>query len=265
MSRRSRHDSSEDDLDRIAGAAAVFIVLVVVGLIAKYGQQILTYGTIAIVVMVAVLVGLWLWKRNNKSAALNLDDEKILYMLRGMSPARFEQEVANMFTALGYSAEVVGGANDGGIDVVAHKDGKKFYIQCKKFMTREVTPHDVRDFLGAITNIKNPADKGYFITTNKFTLAAEKTGEQNPRIELIDANRLVEYYKMAFGKKIPIPEPPPLPVPVEQSPRTYPRCGGPSPSRPHTRANMRDTSSGAARTTPKCTYLENIQEAVAAH
>jgi restriction system protein len=65
-----------------------------------------------------------------------------------MSPTKFEQEIAEMFRALGYKAEVVGGANDGGIDVVAYKDDKKFYIQCKKFMTREVTPHDVRDFLG---------------------------------------------------------------------------------------------------------------------
>jgi topoisomerase-like DNA binding C4 zinc finger protein len=185
MSRRSRHDSSEDDLDRIAGAAAVFIVLGVMGLIAKYGQQILTYGTIAIVVMVAVLVGLWLWKRNNKSAALNFDDEKILYMLRGMSP--------------------------------------------------------------------------------KFTLAAEKTGEQNPRIELIDANRLVEYYKMAFGKKIPIPEPPPLPVPVEQGPRTCPRCGGTLALKTAHKGEYAGHQFWGCTNYPKCTYLENIQEKVATH
>ena len=47
------------------------------------------------------------------------------------------------------------------IDVVAHKDGNKYYIQCKKFMTREVTPHDVRDFLGAITNVNNPLTKDF--------------------------------------------------------------------------------------------------------
>lgn len=96
--------------------------------------------------------------------ALDWDDDKILRMLKGGTPAQFEREIADMFRALGYDTEVVGGANDGGIDVVAHKDGKKYYIQCKKFMTREVTPHDVRDFLGAIINVNNPADKGFFIT-----------------------------------------------------------------------------------------------------
>src|ERR1700694_4565075 len=96
------------------------------------------------------------------------------YMLKGMAPAQFEIAIANMLNNLGFSAQAVGGANDGGIDVVAHKDGKKYYIQCKKFMTREVTPHDVRDFLGAITNVNNPADRGYFVTTGGFTLRAKE-------------------------------------------------------------------------------------------
>jgi hypothetical protein len=132
-------------------------------------------------------------------------------------------------------------------------------------MTREVTPHDVRDFLGAITNIQNPADKAYFITTNKFTLAAEKTGEQNPRIELIDANRLVEYYKMAFGKKVPISEPPPLPVPVEQGPRTCPRCGGTVALKTAHKGEHAGHQFWGCTNYPKCTYLENIQEKVATH
>src|SRR5437879_1509235 len=107
-----------------------------------------------------------------------------------------------MFDALGYDAEVVGGANDGGIDVVAHKNGKKYFIQCKKFITREVTPHDVRDFLGAITNVNNPADQGFFVTTGGFTLMAKEAAKGNPRIELIDGLRLIEYYKMAHVKNV---------------------------------------------------------------
>jgi len=82
-------------------------------------------------------------------------------MLKGMSPKQFEAEVAKMFEALGYRTEVVGGANDHGIDVRAYRDGKTYFIQCKKFMTREVTPHDVRDFLGAITNENDPAEKDF--------------------------------------------------------------------------------------------------------
>jgi restriction system protein len=118
------------------------------------------------------------------------------------------------------------------IDVVAHQDGKKYHIQCKKFMTREVTPYDVRDFLGAITNVNNPADQGFFVTTGGFTLMAKEAAKGNPRIELIDGLRLVEYYKMAQRGNLPDEKPvDKLPSVSEVSPsgtksRTCPRCGG---------------------------------------
>src|SRR3989442_12463439 len=146
-------------------------------------------------------------------------------MLKGMSPSQFEGETAKMFDALGYKTEVVGGANDGGIDVIAYKDGKKYFIQCKKFMTREVTPHDVRDFLGAITNVNNPADQGFFVTTGGFTLMAKGAANGNPRIELIDGLKLLEYYKKTFGKTTPER---PIVAAVVENPgtKTCPRCGG---------------------------------------
>jgi restriction system protein len=177
--------------------------------------------------------------------------------------------MANMFIALGFSAEQVGGTNDGGVDVTAHKDGKKYYIQCKKFMTREVTPRDVRDFLGAITNINSPAEKGYFVTTNKFTLAAEKAAEANPRIELIDATRLVEYYKMAFGKNVPVPELKPelpaVPAPAEPNSRTCPRCGDSLVLRTAHKGEHAGHHFWGCANFPKCKYLENIAQETFAH
>ncbi len=166
-----------------------------------------------------------------------------------------------------YDAEAIGGANDGGIDVVARKDGKKYYIQCKKFMTREVTPHDVRDFLGAITNVNNPAEKGYFITTNKFTLAAECAAEGNPRIELIDGLRLIEYYKMAHGQNMPEENPVDARPRVNdvsrqtQSPRTCPRCRGELVLRTAKHGERAGKQfwgcSNFAKT--DCTFTENVQ------
>jgi ssDNA-binding Zn-finger/Zn-ribbon topoisomerase 1 len=62
---------------------------------------------------------------------------------------------------------------------------------------------------------------------------ATKAAEGNPRIELIDGNRLIEYYKMARGNKAAEPPahvlprtPATTPALVEQQPRTCPRCGG---------------------------------------
>jgi HJR/Mrr/RecB family endonuclease len=198
--RRYRRYKRDDDLERsIAG----ILTLGLLGLVWYFWtnkEQVLLYGAIVVAILVGGYVIYYLFIKRKKQFDLSFNDDQILFMLKGMSPAQFEQTVAEMFERLGYKAEVIGGANDGGIDVIARKDGKKYFIQCKKFMTREVTPHDVRDFLGAITNINNPADKGYFVTTGIFTLMAEKAAEGNPRIELIDGTKLVEYYKFSYGK-----------------------------------------------------------------
>lgn len=73
-----------------------------------------------------------------------------------------------------------------------------YYIinfQCKKFISREVTVGAIRDFYGALAN-KLANGKGYFVTTNKFTLEAQKFAEDKP-IELIDGFRLIDYVKLA--------------------------------------------------------------------
>lgn len=126
-------------------------------------------------------------------------DRDLLQWLQGMKPTEFEDYIANLFSRLGYKTQAVGKAYDGGIDVVAEKDGIKHYIQCKKFITSQVGVHDVRDFYGALAD-KLTKGKGYFITTNKFTLEAEKFAEDKP-IELIDGHKLIEYINLAKKEK----------------------------------------------------------------
>jgi predicted RNA-binding Zn-ribbon protein involved in translation (DUF1610 family) len=119
-----------------------------------------------------------------------LDDQQLLAMLRGMSPSEFEEFVAKVFAALGYETELNGGSGDGGIDIIMKKNGRNFVVQCKKFITRKVNPHDVRDFYGAMGD-RHIDGKGFFVTTNIFTLEAEQFAEGKP-MELIDGTRLVE-------------------------------------------------------------------------
>ncbi len=201
MSRRYRRrrngfeDTILDFLEPLIG----ILVLGLIGWIFIHPKEAELYGIIGLAI-IAVALTLYFVLRKRRKVSFDFNDEEVLYMLKGMPPQQFEEKIADMFNALGYRTEVTGGANDGGVDVIAHKDGKKYYIQCKKFITREVTPHDVRDFLGAVTNVNDPAEKGFFVTTGNFTIMAEKAAEGNPRIELIDGVRLVEYYKLAYGK-----------------------------------------------------------------
>lgn len=122
-------------------------------------------------------------------------DEDLLRWLRGMRPDEFEDYIANLFNRLGYKAEKVGGSHDGGVDVIIKKDGETGYIQCKKFITSEVSVGAVRDFYGAFVG-KFSTGKGYFITTNKFTLEAMNFAEDKP-IELVDHFKLIKYIRMA--------------------------------------------------------------------
>jgi len=114
--------------------------------------------------------------------------------LQQLTPTQFEEYIAALFQSLGYEANVTGGRGDGGVDVEAVKDGHVHYIQCKKYISSKVPVSAVRDFYGAIAD-RVDGGKGYFITTNVFTLDAEKFAEDKP-IELIDKFKLMEYMQM---------------------------------------------------------------------
>ncbi len=137
--------------------------------------------------------------RFNKGEKWRSDRDKLTWV-RGLSPKEFEDYIAELFNRLGYRAHAIGGPNDGGIDVIAEKDGRKHYIQCKKyFKARKVELREVRDFYGALAD-KLANGKGYFITTSKFTLPAEQFADDKP-IELIDGIRLLEYIKLVKPKE----------------------------------------------------------------
>jgi len=121
-------------------------------------------------------------------------DRELLWMLRGMRPDEFEDYIADLFSRMGYKTETTGGAYDEGVDIIAEKDGIEHYIQCKKYFGKhEVGVGEIRDFYGAIAD-HLASGKGYFITTNKFTLEAERFAEDKP-IELVDSFKLIDYIK----------------------------------------------------------------------
>jgi restriction system protein len=156
-----------------------------------------------------------------------------------MHPSEFENYIAGLFSKLGYKTEVVGGGYDEGIDVIAEKDGIKHYIQCKKFINREVSVGAMRDFYGAIADHLTRG-KGYFITTNKFTLEAERFAEDKP-IELIDSFRLIEYIRLAEKRD-------------KKDSKVCPKCGVELVEKEGKYGKFLGCSNY-----PKCQYTENIK------
>lgn len=165
--------------------------------------------------------------------------KKKIHDLQYLTPTQFENYIEELFRSLGYKTKTVGGRGDGGIDVEAEKDGIVHYIQCKKFITRQVPVGAVRDFYGAIAD-KIDGGKGYFITTNVFTLDAEKFAEDKP-IELIDKFKLMEYMSMA---NVSLPD---------ASPTLCPKCGSELVSRKGKYGPFMGCSGY-----PKCDYTEKL-------
>jgi restriction system protein len=133
-------------------------------------------------------------KSSRKAGNEWFSDKDFLQELKRMNPSDFEEYTAELFRKLGYKAKAVGHSHDGGIDVIAEKDGIPHYIQCKRY-NHKVPVKEIRDFYGVIAG-KIAKGTGYFVTTDSFTLEAEKFAEDKP-IELIDGYKLVEYDKMA--------------------------------------------------------------------
>ncbi len=119
-----------------------------------------------------------------------------LAQLGTLTPEGFEEFVAEVFEAMGYTVDRVGGSGDEGADLRVAKKGLRGVVQCKYFSRGVVGSPELQKFLGTVHHTKS--HKGFFVTTRTFTLAAEKFVADHP-IELIDGPRLVELVHDAMG------------------------------------------------------------------
>lgn len=119
-----------------------------------------------------------------------------LAQLATLTPEGFEEFVGELFEALGYDVERVGGTGDEGADLRVRRNGLLAIVQCKYHRQGVVGSPELQKFLGTIHHTRS--HKGFFVTTRTFSLAAEKFVAEHP-IELIDGPRLVELVQEALG------------------------------------------------------------------
>ena len=102
---------------------------------------------------------------------------------------QFEKIVALLFDAEGFVVECYGGANaDGGIDMVASRDGVTFGVQCKHWKTWRVGIKEARAFVGALHDRR--IKHGFLITLEGYTHAAATFARRN-NIELMSETALL--------------------------------------------------------------------------
>lgn len=136
-------------------------------------------------------------ERDERQRGLARRADLKLAQLKGLTPEEFEEFVAEVFEALGYHVERVGGSGDDGADLLIRREALRAVVQCKYHQGKAVVGSpELQKFLGTVHHTN--CHKGYFVTTGTFTLSAERFSGSNP-IELIDGPGLVELVQQALG------------------------------------------------------------------
>lgn len=124
--------------------------------------------------------------------------QDLIQHIHAVTPEYFEQIVADIFTTLGFSTEVTGGADDKGVDVIArYSDGLDFapiYIQVKHYCgTMKVTPNEIQKLAGAV--LLHGGLQGVLVTCGAFAHPVPEYLQGLPgarNIALVDQHHLVE-------------------------------------------------------------------------
>ena len=112
-----------------------------------------------------------------------------LEQLEKLTPEEFEDFIGEVFEALDFQVERVGGSGDQGADLKLTRGPARAVVQCKFYKKSLIGSPELQKFLGTIH--QSESQKGYFVTTSCFSLSAEKFAANQP-IELIDGPRLAE-------------------------------------------------------------------------
>jgi restriction system protein len=122
----------------------------------------------------------------------------LLQVLRKLTPRGFEQVCGLLLRESGFEkVEVLGRTGDGGFDGTGRLSINPFVsfaisFQCKRY-TGVVGRSEIGDFRNSMLG---RAEKGIFLTTGHFsTPAKEEATRVDPKIELVDGERLVEMFQ----------------------------------------------------------------------
>jgi restriction system protein len=159
-------------------------------------------------------------RRERKTLVTNAARSDGADAIDGMTWQQFELLVAEGFRLQGYRVvETGGGGPDGGVDLVLHKNGEKYLVQCKQWRAFRVGVEIVRELYGAMA--AEGAAGGFVVTSGRFTDAARSFAEGR-NVQLVDGSRLRELLTQAQAPKA---RPPADIAPsIEASSATSPAC-----------------------------------------
>lgn len=139
-------------------------------------------------VMVAGLSALFQHRRR-----ILLESQRDIESIRGLSWRRFETLVAEAYRRDGYAVICnAGPGSDGGIDILARKNGETILVQCKQWKTQKVSVKTVREMFGLLNS--EGANEVHIVTSGTFTQEAKYFAANKP-IKLMDGPLLFKMVK----------------------------------------------------------------------
>lgn len=149
----------------------------------------LLWAAAAVLVLGALATaGWWAYRRARRALDRAVAARTDMSEVDRMSGRAFEEHVARLMRAHGYTrVSVVGGGYDGGVDIRAQTpDGRACAVQCKRWR-RPVPPNEVRAFLGVLAD-SHRGYLGIFVASHGFTEAAAR--EAAGRMVLVGRDEL---------------------------------------------------------------------------
>jgi restriction system protein len=125
-------------------------------------------------------------------------------LLVKLGSRRFEHLIDELYASMGYETRLTAPTRDGGRDVIASMSSPaqavRILVECK-LTTRPVGIQVLRQVLGAVAH--EIANKGAIVTNAKFTTPSSKLADSDPRLELVDGDRLIPLLNQYLGANWP--------------------------------------------------------------
>ena len=114
--------------------------------------------------------------------------KKVLAYWYNLDGYQFEKEVATVFMANNYIAQVTSKSCDGGVDIILQKNSQTIYVQCKAYRSK-IGVAVIRELYGVMQN--DGISHGIVATLQGFTAGAIEFAK-NKNIQLINADELIK-------------------------------------------------------------------------
>lgn len=162
------------------------------------------------------------WSRHKRRRLADMQTG--LQSIQALGWQDFERLVAEAYSRRGYRVvESGGGGPDGGIDLLLHREGKTFIVQCKQWRSKNVSVTIAREMWGLV------AHHGYagvkIVSVGNFTPDAEEFAK-GKNMELVSGEKLLDLLGLRTHQPAAHSAIRPRPTLVSLSPRC-PQCKQP--------------------------------------